>query len=71
MGQKLVPNDLALYRGTDEVLHYIWDPIGVAGCPYARDEYHGYLPRVYSLLIAGDEQAIRIYLLRLQGKIWE
>ena len=40
-----------LYRATDEVLHYIWDPIGVSHEPYARDEYWGYLPQVFKMLI--------------------
>ena len=35
-----------LHRRTDEVLHYIWDPIGVSGVPTARDEYSGYVPRL-------------------------
>jgi len=30
-----------LYRRTDEILHYLWDPIGVSDTPQARDEYHG------------------------------
>jgi hypothetical protein len=30
------------------VLHYIWDPIGVAGAPGARDEYDSYLPQVFA-----------------------
>ena len=50
MGQKLSPPDLALYRAVDEVLHYIWDPIGVSGVPEARDEYQGYLPQVFKLV---------------------
>jgi len=50
MGQKLSPNDTELYRRVDEVLFYIWDPIGVAKMPAARDEYHSYLPAVFSLL---------------------
>ena len=37
----------------NEVLHYIWDPIGVRGEPNARDEYDSYVPRVYSLLESG------------------
>jgi len=41
---------MKLYRRTDEVLHYIWDPIEVSGVPEARDEYHSYLPRVFSML---------------------
>jgi len=39
-----------LYRRTDEVLHFLWDPIGISGVPEARDEYHGYLPQVFTLL---------------------
>ena len=50
MGQKLPPEQRELYRRVDEVLHYLWDPIGVARVPQARDEYHTYLPQVFSLL---------------------
>ncbi len=50
MGIELPPNEQELYRRVDEVLHYIWDPIGVAGVPQARDEYYSYLPEVFSLL---------------------
>ena len=35
----------------EEVLHYMWDPIGVAGVPEARDEYDSYATHVFSLLI--------------------
>ncbi|MBD2231052.1 hypothetical protein [Phormidium tenue] len=45
--------DEELYRRTDEVLHYLWDPVGVAGIPGARDEYDAYIPQVFSLLKAG------------------
>jgi hypothetical protein len=44
---KLLPHQDELYRRTDEVLHYIWDPIGVAGVPEARDEYDSYLPHAF------------------------
>jgi hypothetical protein len=50
MGHKLSKEDAELYRRVDEVLHYMWDPIGVAGAPYARDEYRSYLPQVFALL---------------------
>jgi hypothetical protein len=50
MGQKLSPPELALYRAVDEVLYYIWDPIGVSSAPEARDEYQSYLPQVFKLL---------------------
>lgn len=47
--------DLALYQAVDEVLHYIWDPIGVSSMPHARDEYQGYLPQVFGLLRSGSD----------------
>jgi hypothetical protein len=50
MGQQLPPDQKELYRRVDEVLHYLWDPVGVAAVPEARDEYYSYLPRVFSLL---------------------
>ena len=63
MGQKLSEPDLALYRAVDEVLHYVWDPIGVSVHPEARDEYYGYLPQVFGLVREGaDESQIAAYL---------
>jgi hypothetical protein len=63
MGAKLSQPERDLYIAVDEVLHYIWDPIGVAGVPQARDEYHGYLPQVFSLVRNGEnEQVIADYL---------
>lgn len=48
MVQNLTPREAELYKRCDEVLHYIWDPIGVSEAPGARDEYHSYLPRVFA-----------------------
>jgi hypothetical protein len=63
MGIKLSPQELELYRAIDEVLHYIWDPIGVSSYPQARDEYQGYVPGVYKLVMGGsDEQKIAEHL---------
>ena len=63
MEQKLSEPDLALYRAVDEVLHYVWDPIGVSVHPEARDEYHGYLPQVFGLLREeANESKIAAYL---------
>lgn len=50
MGHELADDELELYRRVDEVLFYVWDPIGVATSPTARDEYYGYLPIVFSML---------------------
>lgn len=55
--------DIELYRRVDEVLHYLWDPIGVSHSPGARDEYYSYLPQVFSLLQQGhNEKVIAEYL---------
>ncbi len=51
MGQRLPPDQAELYRRVDEILHYLWDPIGVSDAPEARNEYQSYLPHVFSLLI--------------------
>ncbi|MBN3788153.1 hypothetical protein G3N94_14765 [Burkholderia sp. Ac-20353] len=53
MGRKLTEAELELYRRVDEVLYYVWDPIGVALSPAARDEYQGYLPKVFVMLREG------------------
>lgn len=40
------------YR-VDEVMHYIWDPIGVSGTPEVRDEYSSYADRVWRDILEG------------------
>ena len=51
-----------LYKAIDEVIHYLWDPIGVADVPEARDEYYTYSSYVYKLVTEGaDEKAIADY----------
>lgn len=49
--------DEALYRAIGEILQYVWDPIGVAGVPQARDEYNSYVPQVFSLVRSGASAA--------------
>ncbi|MCB9092976.1 MAG: hypothetical protein H6620_10500 [Halobacteriovoraceae bacterium] len=56
MGQKLPEDQMALYRRVDEVLHYIWDPIGISDCAYARDEYYSYIPSIFNLVISGKSE---------------
>ncbi len=51
MNEHLSPQERRLYRRTDEILHYLWDPIGVADIPQARDEYHAYLPQIFQLVL--------------------
>src|SRR5262245_36373060 len=69
MGSKLPPLDEELYRRTDEVLHYIWDPIGVSTAPTARDEYYSYLPQIFGLLKSGaDAESIAAHLTEIATK---
>ncbi|MGZ3735280.1 MAG: hypothetical protein ACXVC0_09980 [Bdellovibrionota bacterium] len=51
MGYKSSPTEIEIYRRVDEVLHYLWDPIGVSDSPEARDEYQGYLPKIYAMIM--------------------
>lgn len=63
---KLSPREKELLRRIGEVLHYMWDPIGVAGVPQARDEYDGYALQVFGLLKATtDAEDLADYLGRL------
>ena len=63
MGLILQEHQHLLRKRIDEVLHYMWDPIGVAGTPEARDEYDSYIPRIYGMLLQGmKEQEISNYL---------
>ena len=56
-------DDRDLYRMVDEILHYVWDPIGVAGEARARDEYYGYVPPTFKLVQEGAAaEAIAAYL---------
>lgn len=66
MSSRLSREQNLLYRKIDEILFYIWDPIGVAPEPWARDEYDNYLPQVFKLAIENDEpQPIAQYLLNI------
>ena len=65
MDNKLPPEQAELVQRCDELLHYLWDPIGVAGSPGARDEYASYLPDLVDLLSNGSAQTpIEAYLLQ-------
>jgi hypothetical protein len=43
-----------LRKRVDEVLFYVWDPIGVSPEPCARGEYESYVPAVLQLLEESD-----------------
>lgn len=64
--RKFNPDELQ--RRVDEVLFYVWDPIGVVDEPYARAEYESYVPRVLELLISQDDPSpIAAYLAEVIG----
>ena len=49
MGRKLPADQLQLYKGIDDILWKDWDPIGISGPDWPRDEYQAYLPQVFKL----------------------
>ena len=63
----MMPGDNELYRRVDEIVHYVWDPIGVSGCPQARDEYNSYLTAIFGRVKAGDIDAIVEYMKWVAG----
>lgn len=57
------PEQKALHRAIGEVLHYRWDPLGVADDPAARTDYDAYAGQVFSKACAGASvEAIAAYL---------
>ena len=67
MGSKLTPDQIELYGRVDEVLTYVWDPIGIAIVAEARDEYQGYLPKVFKLVLNSQPtKTITDYLLQIE-----
>jgi hypothetical protein len=47
---KITNQEKELIKRINEVLFYVWDPVGVYTEPEARDEYDSYVPQVFSLL---------------------
>lgn len=41
-----------LHMKIKEVLMQDWDPIGIQSIPEAQDEYDGYVPTIYAMLIS-------------------
>lgn len=59
---KLTGKNLQFYETIDRILWENWDPIGINDSN-ARDEYYGYLPKVYRLSLEEDQKGILEYLL--------
>ncbi len=56
-----------LYKRIDEVMYYLWDPIGISSMPPARNEYYAYLPKVFQMLTQGKNlQEIAKYLTHIR-----
>lgn len=66
MGSKMTEPDLTLYRIVDEVLYYLWDPIGIANSAGPRDEYRMYVPKVFELVKMADGPTLSAYLLSVE-----
>ncbi len=46
-----------LTKRTNEILYYVWDPIGVSDLgPAARDEYDSYVPILVKAILTGATQ---------------
>jgi hypothetical protein len=59
----------AVFRRVDEILHYVWDPIGVCEIAQARDEYQSYVPKVAGFLLEKkDKEELRAYLHWLESE---
>lgn len=66
------PKDKELLKRIDEVLFYLWDPIGVNDEPNARDEYETYASLTFGLLIRGaTAEDIATYLAEVQIELME
>lgn len=50
-------NRQLLKQRIDEILYYLWDPIGVSDAPSARDEYTTYVNHVWASAIEGQSVA--------------
>ena len=51
MKEQLLPKQLELYRGIDEILWSDWDPIGINLLPSNRSEYQSYIPVIFSMVL--------------------
>lgn len=56
MAIQLEHHQIEIRARVDEVLHYVWDPIDVAGVPEARDEYDSYITPILNLLHEGKNE---------------
>ena len=56
-----------LLQRIDEVLYYLWDPLGVAREPRSRQEYSAFVSEVFAAILDdADEQRLMELLLLLE-----
>ena len=51
MKEQLLPKQLELYRGIDEILWSDWDPIVINLLSSNRSEYQSYIPVIFSMVL--------------------
>ena len=56
-------------RRVNEVVHYLWDPIGVREVPEARNEYDSYSGIIFRKLVERTEkEKIKEYMISIQSE---
>lgn len=50
-----------LHKRIDEVLYYLWDPIGISDEPCVRGEYSSYVSSIFNFVINEDLNRIQIH----------
>jgi len=56
MTDEKITKDLKLFERVDEVLFYMWDPLGMSYEPACRDEYSSYVEKICQMLIDGRSE---------------
>jgi hypothetical protein len=57
-----------LQQRIDEVLYYVWDPIGVSDSPSARSEYSSYVKVILKYVLLEDLDKVTNQLNRIQSE---
>ncbi|NQX82841.1 MAG: hypothetical protein HRT66_12740 [Flavobacteriaceae bacterium] len=60
-----------LERRVDEVLFYVWDPIGVSDTPAARGEYSSYTMTILKYVLEEDLKKIASQLSKIESSSME
>jgi len=47
-----------LSKRIDEVLYYLWDPVGVSDYAYTRGEYSSYVPSILKAVLSEDIETV-------------